>query len=55
MRIATATGGDQSLIALAELVVISAWPTLMRIIHARGTSMSYSPLHDMARPGQNRL
>ena len=40
------------LIALAELVATSAWPALMRIIHARGASMSYSPLHDM--PGRAR-
>jgi hypothetical protein len=40
------------LIALAELVAISAWPAVMRIIHARGASMSYSPLHDL--PGRAR-
>lgn len=39
-------------IALAELVAIAAWPAVMRIIHARGASMSYSPLHDM--PGRAR-
>jgi hypothetical protein len=39
-------------LALVELAAVGAWPVLMRIIHARGESMSYSPLHDM--PGRAR-
>jgi hypothetical protein len=36
------------LLGLAQLTAVAAWPALMRVIHARGVSMSYSPLHDMA-------
>jgi hypothetical protein len=37
---------------LAVAIVIVAWPALIRILHARGVTMTYSPLHDM--PGRAR-
>jgi len=40
------------LVALGELVLIGAWPVLMRVIHARGVTSSYSPVSDW--PGRAR-
>jgi hypothetical protein len=40
------------LLGMAELGAVAVWPVLMRIIHARGVSMSVPPLHEM--PGRAR-
>jgi hypothetical protein len=37
---------------LAVAIAISAWPALIRVLHARGLAMTYSPLHDL--PGRAR-
>jgi hypothetical protein len=37
---------------LAVAIAIGAWPALIRVLHARGLAMTYSPLHDI--PGRAR-
>ncbi len=35
-------------LAVAEILAITAWPLVMRLIHARGLSSSYAPAHQFA-------
>lgn len=39
-------------IGAIAVAVVSAWPIVIRVTHSRGTTMPYSPLHDI--PGRTR-